>query len=34
LSDYYAAACNGAIAKGVVDLLNDDELIDYLKRKE
>ncbi len=34
LSDHYARACNGAITKGVVDLLNDDELIDFLKRKE
>jgi len=33
-SDHYADACNGAIMKGVVDLLNDEELIDFLKRKE
>jgi len=30
----YARACNGAIIRGVVDLLNDEELIDCLKSKE
>ncbi len=34
LSDHHARACNGAITKAVVDLLNDNELIDFLKRKE
>ncbi|HVP76646.1 MAG TPA: hypothetical protein VMV04_02015 [Thermodesulfobacteriota bacterium] len=34
LSDYYARACNGAIMRGVVDLLNDQELIDFLTSKE
>jgi hypothetical protein len=32
--DHYARACNGAIASGVVNLLNDDELIDFFKSKE
>ncbi len=30
----YNRACNGAITRGVVDLLNDSKLIDFLKRKE
>jgi len=30
----YARACNGAITTGVVDLLNDEELIDFLKSEE
>jgi hypothetical protein len=30
LSDHYAEACNGAIMSGVVDLLNDEKLIDFL----
>ncbi len=34
LSLDYARACNRAIMSGVVDLLNDDELIDFLKSKE
>ncbi len=33
-SDHYAEACNGAITGGVVDLLSDEELIDFLKSKE
>ena len=32
-SNRYARACNGAITRGVVDLLNDEELIDFLKSK-
>ncbi len=34
LSDHYAMACNGALMKGVVDLLNDSKLIDFIKSKE
>ncbi len=34
LSDYYAMACNSAIMSGVVDLLNDERLIDFLESKE
>ncbi len=34
LGNHYARACNGAIMSGVVDLLNDEELIDFLKSKE
>ncbi len=30
----YSRACNGAITRGVVDLLNDRRLIDFLKSKE
>ena len=33
-SDRYARACNGAITRGVVELLNDEDLIDFLKSKE
>lgn len=33
-SSLYKKACNGAIMKGVVDLLNDKKLIDFLKSKE
>jgi hypothetical protein len=33
-SDHYARACNGAITSGVVNLLNDDELIDFLLRSK
>ncbi len=33
-SDYYARACNSAIMSGVIDLLNDEELIDFLESKE
>jgi hypothetical protein len=33
-SNRYDRACNGAITRGVVDLLNDEELIDFLKSKE
>jgi hypothetical protein len=33
-SGRYNKACNGAITRGVVDLLNDRKLIDFLKRKE
>ena len=33
-SNRYARACNGAITRGVVDLLNDEELIGFLKSKE
>lgn len=33
-ADRYARACNGAITRGVVDLLKDEELIDFLKSKE
>jgi hypothetical protein len=34
LSNHYAEACNSAIMSGVVDLLNDEELIDFFKSKE
>jgi hypothetical protein len=34
LSNHYARACDGAITRGVVDLLNDEELIDFLESKE
>jgi hypothetical protein len=34
LSNRYPKACNRAITRGVVDLLNDEELIDFLKSKE
>lgn len=30
----YARACNGAITRGAVDLLNDEDLIDFLKGGE
>lgn len=30
----YNRACNGAITRGVVDLLNDKKLIDFLKSRE
>ena len=33
-SNRYARACNGAITRGVVDLLNDEELVDFLESKE
>ena len=33
LSDHYPSACNGAIMRGVVDLLNDEELRDFLRKK-
>ncbi len=33
-SGLYNRACNGAIMKGVADLLNDQNLIDFLKSKE
>ena len=33
-ADRYARACNGAIMRGVVDLLKDEELIDFFKSKE
>ncbi len=32
-SDHYADACNGAIVKGVVNLLNDVELIEFLTKR-
>jgi len=32
LSDHYASACNGAIMKGVVDLLDDEELREFLRK--
>ena len=30
----YNRACDGAITRGVVDLLNDEELVDFLESKE
>jgi hypothetical protein len=30
----YNRACNGAVTRGIVDLLNDSKLIDFLKSKE
>jgi hypothetical protein len=33
-SNHYTEACNSAIMSGVVDLLNDEELIDFFKSKE
>jgi hypothetical protein len=33
-SGHYNKACNGTIMKGVVDILNDKKLIDFLKSKE
>ncbi len=33
LSDHYAEACNGAITRGVVDLLNDERLIEFLMKR-
>lgn len=34
LSDHYARACNSALMSGVVDLLNDEELIDFLRKRD
>ncbi len=33
LTDWYETACNGAITNGVVDLLNDEELTEFLTKR-